>query len=174
MVPLCSSVRPSRSAAHPHPPWTRSSEFLPPSRPPPSPTRKPSHDPLGQLLVPLRPPTKPLSQRCTARGSHRHRPPMRPLAGHLPDSVNLPNRAWGTTRPPRAHSRWPRPPAWPEFAWSRAGHRPKGYISRLEILLRSKPRSKGMVVNLQKFQGPVRQIDSEIVKCDLLIFVKSI
>jgi hypothetical protein len=36
LVPRCTSVRPSRSAAHPRSPWTHSGELLPPSQPPPS------------------------------------------------------------------------------------------------------------------------------------------
>jgi hypothetical protein len=64
-------------AAHRRPPWMRSGELLPLSRPPPSTTRESRHDPLGELLVPRRPSTEPLQCRSPAHGGHHRRPPVR-------------------------------------------------------------------------------------------------
>jgi hypothetical protein len=99
----------------------------------------PCPDSLGPLPRLLTCRSKPLSRPSTARGGHRRRPLVRPLAGPLPAPSERTNRPPGTGRPsphpcPAAHGRrlarfWPEPRRSPR----------RDYIASPQVSAGSKP-----------------------------------
>jgi hypothetical protein len=85
---------------------------------------EPRPDSLGPLSRLLAHRSKPLSRPSTARGGHRRRSPVHPLAGPLPAPTERTNRPPGTGRPSPTHARPPMAAGWPDFGRSRVGHRP--------------------------------------------------
>jgi hypothetical protein len=101
------------------------------------------HGPSKQPAPPIR--------RSQSPGGRRPAAPWRPTAGVITAPANLPNQAWGTTRPSPARAR-PVPAAGsPEFG--RTPCRPVlgDYIACHQFLAGSKLQTEGIFVRNQKF-----------------------